>query len=371
MESDPGADDSDSVLTGQAARERAELIDWLLVNGFSAERIGAAFVPALLPAHRFIGDDGTRATLAEVAESSGVPEDLLRRLHRAVGLPSSEGPDAPALSRADAEAVVRAKAFLDMGFDADEVVAVVRVLAEGLGRAAEAMRMAALRAVLRPGSTELQLARAFEHLGAELTPVVGPMITDLLYMQLRHSFETEAVSLAERATGSLPGAGRVAVAFADLVGFTELGETVPPELLERTANRLTELAHDVVSAPVRYVKSIGDAVMFVSSHSGDLLDVVMDLMIRAAALDLPRLRVGIASGWAVSHAGDWYGHPVNLASRLAGAARPGVVVTDEEVAADLAWRGDLAWTPLGAYPLKGVNGDVRLTSVIRRSSLEH
>ena len=122
----------------------------------------------------------------------------------------------------------------------------------------------------------------------------------------------------------------------------------------------------MVSAPVRYVKSIGDAVMFVSSHSGDLLDVVIELTKRAAALDLPRLRVGIASGWAVSHAGDWYGHPVNLASRLAGAARPGLVVTDEVVAADLAWRDDLVWTPMGVHTLKGVSGDVRLTAVARR-----
>jgi adenylate cyclase len=41
---------------------------------------------------------------------------------------------------------------------------------------------------------------------------------------------------------------------------------VAPEELERVANRLAELARDVVVIPVRFVKTIGDAVMFVSSR---------------------------------------------------------------------------------------------------------
>ena len=51
------------------------------------------------------------------------------------------------------------------------------------------------------------------------------------------------------------------MAFADLVGFTELREIVIPEGLERIANRLAELARDVVVSPVRFVKTVGDAVI--------------------------------------------------------------------------------------------------------------
>ena len=67
----------------------------------------------------------------------------------------------------------------------------------------------------------------------------------MLRLQLRHGLETEAVSVAERAAGKLPGAREVTVCFADLVGFTRFGEAVPPEELESLANRLTGLAHDV------------------------------------------------------------------------------------------------------------------------------
>jgi adenylate cyclase len=319
-------------LTGQARRERAELIQWLRAHDFDVQQIRGALIPMLLPAHRVVGDDGTYVSAQQVCEATGINLDLLRRLHRAVDLPGVDDPGAAVQSRADAESVVRSKALIDYGFDADEVVAIVGVLVQGLGHAAEMIRKAALKVVLRPGASEIELATAFEDLASRAAPLLAPMIEDLLYLQLRRSFETEAVNFAERTAGSLPGARQVTVAFADLVGFTELGEMVAPEELEHIASRLAELARDVVVAPVRFVKTIGDAVMFVSSDALSLLNVVLDLVSAAAAHDLPRLRVGIASGWAVSHAGDWYGSPVNLASRITSAGRPDVVVVAEPCA---------------------------------------
>ena len=39
----------------------------------------------------------------------------------------------------------------------------------------------------------------------------------------------------------------------------------------------------------------------------------------------------MAAGAALSRAGDWYGRPVNLASRVTGIARPGSVLATREV----------------------------------------
>jgi len=55
-------------------------------------------------------------------------------------LPRIEDFDAAALLRAEGEAVARAKFFLDMGVDADETVAVVRVMMVGLAQVAAVMR---------------------------------------------------------------------------------------------------------------------------------------------------------------------------------------------------------------------------------------
>src|ERR1700736_5867203 len=141
---------------------------------------------------------------------------------------------------------------------------------------------------------------------------------------------------------------------------------VAPEQLERIANRLAELARDVVVTPVRCIKAIGDAVMFVSSDPAQLLNVVLDLMSAAAQHELPRLRVGIASGWAVSHAGDWYGSPVNIASRITDAARPGDVVVAESVRQQVGGAEDYEWSSLGGRTLRGVSLPVNLFAIRRR-----
>ena len=93
---------------------------------------------------------------------------------------------------------------------------------------------------------------------------------------------------------------------------------------------------------------------------GGLLELALDLVDAAAAEgdDFPQLRVGMAAGPALSRAGDWYGRPVNLASRVTAIARPGSVLATREVR-DAASE-DYRWSPAGARSLKGVDGPVRL-----------
>jgi len=353
-------------LEGEAREERAQLIAWLLDRGFSIDHIRDSIAaPLMLPAFRVLGDDGELVSAREICESTGIELQLLQRLQRAIGLPRIDDPDAAVLLRADGEAAARAKLFLDLGIGAEDTVAVMRVLVESLDHAAAIMREAGLKAVLRPGSTEIELAEGTEQLALKSAPSLGPLMEDLIRMVLRHSFEVEAVNAAERAAGTLPGARPVTVAFADLAGFTRLGESLPPEELEHVASRLAELAHDVAFTPVRFVKSIGDAVMLVSFDSAPLLSAMLDLADAAAANHLPRLRIGLASGCAVTRGGDWFGSPVNLASRIAAAARPGMMLVAESTRDAVVNAGGFDWSLARARRLKGVSGEVKLFRVTR------
>ena len=82
---------------------------------------------------------------------------------------------------------------------------------------------------------------------------------------------------------------------------------------------------------MRLVKTIGDAAMFVSPDPAAVVSVALSLLEAVQAADLPSLRAGVARGPALQRAGDYYGHAVNLASRVTGVARPGSVLCTEEV----------------------------------------
>jgi adenylate cyclase len=199
-------------LTGRSRVERAELIPWLLDQGVTVEQIRESFAPMLLSARQVLGDDGTYLSAREISEQVGLDIDVLNRFHRASGLPQVDDPDALVFMRPDADTAVHIKRFLELGIDPEQLLTVVRVLAEGLSNAAEVMRSAALGPVLYPGVSELEIAKGSQKLVSMAAPLLGPMIEDMLLLQLRHAAETDAVNASERRAGApLPGARMVAL----------------------------------------------------------------------------------------------------------------------------------------------------------------
>jgi adenylate cyclase len=350
-------------LEGRAREEREELLDWLhRERGLDLDAMREASATGTL---LFVAAGGTLGagsdhTAREIAELTGLPLDLYLDLRRASGFPGL-APDARVLGPGDLEAARLARSFLDAGLDREHLISTTRVLARGLSQVAELMRQVNLELRLKPGATERELAEGLAGGAEHLVPMLGPLLEQMLRDQLLQVVETEAITAAERESGSLPGAREIGIAFADLVGFTRLGEEVAPEDLERIAARLAELAAEVVQPPVRVVKTIGDAVMLASPDLAALLRASFALLDRAAeeAEALPQLRIGIAAGPAVSRAGDWFGRPVNLASRITSVARAGSVLVTAEVR-EAAGDDVARYSYAGARHLKGVPGEIRL-----------
>jgi len=145
-----------------------------------------------------------------------------------------------------------------------------------------------------------------------------------------------------------------------MVGFTKLGEELPPEDLGALTGRLGELASEVAESPVRLVKMIGDAAMLVSPDPDALLNAALEIVERSEneGESFPPLRAGLACGPALARAGDWYGRPVNLASRITAIAYPASVLVSEEVRETVSNGFD--WSFAGERRLKGIDGKVRL-----------
>jgi adenylate cyclase len=344
-------------LDGAEREARERLITWLLDDGFTLEDVRAAIAEdrlVLLPVERILG--GT-FTAAEVEERTGLPQELLLRTHRGLGLPEA-GPEDRVFGDADIEMARSTKRFLDAGLTEEAIAEMTRVLGEAMARLTATMAAHFVQAFLRAGDSEYDVARRFADLAGEFTPAVHPILGAAYNRHLRDGVRRGVIGRAEREAGTLADAQELSVAFADLVGFTRMGVEIEAGELGSVAGRFAEIANDVTSSPVRLIKTIGDAAMFVSPEPSPLVAVALRLVARVKESELPDVRVGIAYGPTLARAGDFYGHSVNLASRVTGLARPGSVLCTQEIHA--AAEDDFHWSFAGKHRVKGVKGSLAL-----------
>ena len=349
-------------LDGEPREARLSLLRALHDSGVPVEELRRAVAEerlALLPVERVLSSGDGKYTEPDIAERSGVPVDILREHYRALGLRLAE-PDERVFDDDDLEAARQLKLLLDTGLDQEGVIEVARVIGEGMARAADAIGSLVGRSLLRPGDTERDLGLRYAEVARSLTPVAGRQFEYVFKLHLRDFVRNEVVGRAELESGEFPGSETVTVCFADLVGFTKLGEQLPPDELGHVAGRLAQMAAEVASPPVRLVKTIGDAAMLVSPDTAPMLDAALELIGRAdeAGDEFPMLRSGVARGEVVGRGGDWYGRPVNVASRVTAIARPGSVLATDSVRDDA--RESYAWSPAGRKRLKGVAQPVPL-----------
>jgi len=307
---------------------------------------------------------GTRQhTLTHVASEAGVNRDLLRELMRASGRPQPQ-PRERVFTDEDIELARLIGRFIEAGLPRKDLSEVARVLGQGMSQAADAVRRLVAEALLKPGDSEYTLALRYADAAEELTPLMASVLQYQLRAHLRDGIGGELLTEAERETGRLAGTREVAVAFADLVDYTRIGEQIPAEDLGGIAWRLGELAGKSARRPVQLVKMIGDAAMFVSPDAPRLVASVIDLVesVDAEGPKFPAVRVGVAYGPATMRNGDWFGAPVNVASRVTDLAKPGRILATEAVEERTRrWK----WSRKRRRGLKGVDGRVRLFALDR------
>ena len=349
----------------RAARER--LLEQLASDGVGLEELKQAVAEerlALLPVERALGGD---RTAREIERETGVPSDVTLRIRRLSGLPEV-GPDDPVFTAEELEAAKSVKLFLDAGLSEQAIAQITRVLGEGMSRLAATITAVFGSTFLQRGDSEEDVALRFATLAEQMTPALTPVLVAVFHGHLREAVSRGVLGRAELEAGEIPDAQDLGVCFADLVGFTRLGGEVEVEDLGAVAVQLAELAAETTVAPVRLVKTIGDAAMFVSPEIPPLVDAALSLVEAVEAAELPALRAGIASGPATLRSGDYYGNSVNLSSRVTGIARPGSVLCTEAVR-DAA-REDFEWSFAGRHRLKGFPETVPLYRARRLGSPE-
>lgn len=299
-----------------------------------------------------------RHSLTHVARAAQLSPDFVRAMMQAGGRPNPAPRERP-FTDEDIELARLVRRFLDAGLPRAGLLEVSRVLSQGMSHAADAVRRLAGEALLEPGDSEYTVGLRYARAADELAPLAGQLMDLHFRAHLRDGIRRELVTEAERKAGRLAGTREVAVAFADLVDYTRLGERLPADELGSIAGRLHELSAAAVRQPARLVKTIGDAAMFVSPDTDQLLSTVLELVreIDAQGERFPSVRVGIAHGPATTRSGDWFGAPVNVASRVTDLAKPGRILATEAVVEQAP---EHAWRRKRRRGLKGVDGRVRL-----------
>jgi adenylate cyclase len=351
----------------RARRARLELLQTLEQEGFSLDELRRATAEdrlVLLPLERVLEGEGRRYTPEEVAEQTGVDLEFQAEARRAMGAPRPT-PGERSLTEEDLELALRAKQLLEAGVSREAFLDITRVMSQAMARVAAAFATILGEELLHPGDTERDLGLRYAEAMRELGPLAAPALQQMLNLRLREQIHQAVVGQAELRSGHLPGAQRITVGFVDIVGFTSLGEQVPPGELGSVVGRFERRVEEAVTAPVRLVKTIGDAAMLASPEAAPLVRTALDLVEGSEAdEDGPLLRSGLVAGEAITRAGDWYGRPVNLASRLTAFARRGSVVAAREVRN--AAGEDFAWTHIGRRRFRGVRGEVEVFRVRSR-----
>jgi adenylate cyclase len=309
--------------------------------------------------HLFPRAEGPGLTLKEAARASGLEPELISRIWSAAGF-------APAsldhLDDDDVALLRRLAAVLDAGLPLDAFLQIVRVYAHALAQIADAevklFHIYVHEPMIREGVDVLEIAEGLADLAGGLLPLTGPIMESVHQRLLRRFLEQDVVAHLELATDddTTLGRVRVAIAFADLAGYTRLTEEEGEQEALQVVERFIELVSETLPDDARVVKTIGDEVMVVSSDAAALADWAVGLTARVKERPLPR--IGIHAGSALYRDGDYYGRAVNLAARVSARATGGEVLVTRAVR-DAAGR-HISFDPIGAVKLKGFDEPTEL-----------
>ncbi|RBQ15288.1 adenylate/guanylate cyclase domain-containing protein [Spongiactinospora rosea] len=298
-----------------------------------------------------------RYTSRQVAAMAGVPMYRARRLWRALGF-ANVPDDAVEFTHADVEALKTLVGMVTAGaYDDDHLLLMTRSLGSYTARLAESQAELGSEALATAGVPMAERGAAWRGRAAWVLPELEKL---LIYSWRRH-----LASAAGRLVDQESNAVRLAVGFADLVGFTRLSRQISEGELARLVERFEGRSADVVaSSGGRLVKTLGDSVLFVTDTAHESAEIALRLLeVHGRTRGMPGLRVGLAIGQVIGRMGDVFGAPVNLASRLTALAEAGSALADPAMAEALA---DDAAFALRAGERVTVRGIGEVTPVVIR-----
>jgi adenylate cyclase len=356
-----------------AAASHVRIVARLRERGHSVERIREAsqsgklafgYIDELLPSSE------ARYTLRQAARELDIDEALIERMVAAMGLNALSSEE---LSAEDLQVLRYGAEVLAAGLPLPALLQIVRVYGQAMAQVADAeVRLFHLylhEPLMREGVPGVEVAQAMEGMTREMLPFAVPFINYLHGRMLGYFVEQDVIGhiesdLHDEETAE-EGRMRVAIAFADLAGYTKLTEEQGEAQAVSAVERFVETVERTLPIDARVIKTLGDEVMVVGADAGALTSWAVGL---AAELPVgsPPPRIGIHSGAALYRDGDYYGREVNRAARVVARASGGEVLVTRPVV-DAASRQDgLEFELIGEVVLKGFTEPTELFHASRK-----
>ena len=280
-------------------------------------------------------------TLTELAQRAGTSMEVAQKFWRAMGFADVQ-PDEVRFTDQDVAALQDTVTLLDETSDSSLASASVLELLRAQSYTMDRLVLWELETFVTDLSERLGLDDTAARLVA-LDRIDG--LVELLSRQLTYVWRRHMASILGRTDAEVSTRGREdtgpdlyplirSLGFVDIVSFTQRAQGMSKAALTHMLEDFENTARDVItSRGARVVKTIGDAVMYISDDLLIAADVVTALVEELQkGPDAIRVRASLVEGRVISRSGDVFGPTVNLASRLVDAAEPGGIRLDESTA---------------------------------------
>ncbi len=330
-------------------RERGHTLDQIQ-RATEQGRLAFGFLEELFPT------DQKRVSIRDAARETGLDEGLMTRLLSSLGISREHS---GTVSEDELQLLRYVAAVLESGFPLVALLQLVRVYGQAMARIADAeVRLFHLyvhEPLLRSGSSGVETAEQMHALSREVLPLVGPVLDQVHQRYLMHFVEQDVVGhmesdLDEDGASVDLGRMRVAIAFADLAGYTRMTEEEGEQTAVDAVERFVDAVEVTLPEEARVIKTIGDEAMIVGSDPASLTDWAVGFQTMQSERPLPRIAVHY--GVAMYRDGDYYGRDVNIASRVAARSAGGEVLVTRPVV-DAASGPHLEFERIGEVRLKG------------------
>jgi adenylate cyclase len=356
-----------------AAASHVRIVARLRERGHSVNRIREAsqsgklafgYIDELLPSSE------ARYTLRQAARELDVEEALIERLVAAMGLNTLSSEE---ISEVDLQVLRYGAEVLAAGLPLPALLQIVRVYGQAMAQVADAeVRLFHLylhEPLMRDGVPGIEVAQAMEGMTREMLPFAVPFINYLHGRMLGYFVEQDVIGhiesdLDDEETAE-EGRMRVAIAFADLAGYTKLTEEQGEAEAVGAVERFVETVEQTLPIDARVIKTLGDEVMVVGADAGALTSWAVGLG-GELPQGSPPPRIGIHSGAALYRDGDYYGREVNRAARVVARAAGGEVLVTRPVVDGASRQDGLEFELIGEVVLKGFNEPTELFNASRK-----